>query len=57
MTALAAPLTGTVTAPVDLVAAADRAARLAEGARADNTRRAYRSDWAHFEGWCLAQIL
>lgn len=57
MTALAAPLTGTVTAPVDLVAAADRAARLAEGARADNTRRAYRSDWAHFEHWCHVQGL
>lgn len=51
------PLTGTVSIPVDLVAAADRAAGLAEGARAEATRRAYRSDWAQFEGWCRAQGL
>ncbi len=38
----------------DLAAAANRAAGLAEGARAEATRRAYRSDWQHFEGWCLA---
>ena len=57
MTALVTPVTGTVTAPVDLAAVADRAAGLAEGARAEATRRAYRSDWQHFEGWCLAQGL
>ncbi len=51
------PLTETVSIPVDLVAAADRAAGLAEGARAEATRRAYRSDWAQFEGWCRAQGL
>lgn len=34
---------------------AARAAELAESARAANTRRAYRSDWAHFETWCTAQ--
>jgi integrase len=57
MTALVTPITGTVTTPVDLAAAADRAAGLAEGARAEATRKAYRTDWAHFEGWCLAQGL
>ncbi|MXQ10944.1 site-specific integrase [Microvirga makkahensis] len=57
MTALVAPVTGTVTAPVDLAAAADRAAGLAEGARAEATRKAYRADWQHFEGWCRAQGL
>jgi site-specific recombinase XerD len=57
MAALVTPLTGTVTTPADLVAAADRAAGLAEGARAEATRKAYRSDWQHFEGWCLAQGL
>lgn len=57
MTALVTAVTGTVTTPVDLAAAADRAAGLAEGARAEATRRAYRSDWVHFEGWCRAQGL
>jgi site-specific recombinase XerD len=42
--------------PADLVAEAAaidaRAAEYAERARAANTRRAYRSDWAHFAGWC-----
>jgi site-specific recombinase XerD len=57
MTALVAPVTGTVTAPVDLAAAADRAAGLAEGARAEATRKAYRADWQHFEGWCHEQGL
>jgi integrase len=41
----------------NLSAVAERAAGLVEGARAVNTRRAYQSDWAHFEGWCLAQGL
>jgi integrase len=57
MTTLATPISAALTAPVDLAAAADRAAGLAEGARAEATRRAYRSDWTHFEGWCLAQGL
>jgi integrase len=48
---------GTLAYPLDLATVADRAAGLAEGARAEATRRAYRSDWQHFEGWCLAQGL
>jgi hypothetical protein len=40
-----------------LAVVADRAAILAEAARAEATRRAYRSDWAHFEGWCLGHGL
>lgn len=28
-----------------------------EGAKAENTRRAYRSDWRHFEAWCRLQGL
>lgn len=35
---------------LELLAA--RAAGLAEGARAANTRKAYTSDWAHFTAWC-----
>lgn len=57
MTALVTPATGIVTAPADLAAAADRAAGLAEGARAEATRKAYRADWQHFEHWCQMQGL
>jgi integrase len=32
---------------------ADAATGFAEGARADNTRRAYAADWACFSSWCL----
>ncbi len=35
-----------------LVALADEAAALAENARAVATKRAYQSDWTHFENWC-----
>lgn len=42
---------------LDLAALADRAAGLAEEARAANTRRAYRSDWRQFSEWCGAQNL
>ena len=39
----------TALAPLDL----DRQARLfLAAAKAPNTLRAYRSDWAHFESWC-----
>ena len=35
-----------------------RAARaFMESAKAPNTRRAYRSDWCHFESWCRSQGL
>src|SRR4051812_27582359 len=37
---------------VELAAVAGRAATLADGARAEATRRAYRSDWGHFADWC-----
>lgn len=33
------------------------ARQFAAQARADNTLRAYRSDWRHFENWCAAQNL
>lgn len=36
----------------DLDYLAARAAGLAEGARAANTRRAYAADWRHFATWC-----
>jgi len=36
---------------------AEQARLFIEGAKADNTRRAYRSDWRHFETWCRAQRL
>jgi site-specific recombinase XerD len=57
MTAIAAPIIGAVAHPIDLATVADRAAGLAESARAANTRRAYRSDWAHFQNWCAAHGL
>ena len=31
---------------------AQAASEFAEGARAENTRRAYASDWADFSAWC-----
>ena len=37
---------------LDLAEVADRATILADGARAQATRRAYQSDWRHFEAWC-----
>ena len=36
---------------------ADQARQFIEGAKAENTRRAYRSDWRHFETWCRLQGL
>lgn len=36
---------------------AEQARRFIEGAKAQNTRRAYRSDWRHFETWCRTQGL
>ncbi|MFG5121728.1 tyrosine-type recombinase/integrase [Methylorubrum sp. POS3] len=41
----------------DLEALAARAAGLAKEARAANTRKAYRSDWAHFTAWCARHDL
>ena len=35
----------------------ERARGLMEAAKADNSRRAYRSDWRHFESWCRSQAL
>ncbi|MEA1835170.1 tyrosine-type recombinase/integrase [Methylobacterium durans] len=57
MTALAQFVDGTLGAPLDLDRLADRAAGLAEGARAPATRRAYRSDWRQFEAWCAGHGL
>jgi site-specific recombinase XerC len=33
---------------------ADRASEFAHNSKSENTIRAYRSDWAHFESWCKA---
>jgi site-specific recombinase XerD len=33
---------------------AEAASEFAEGARAENTRRAYAADWADFSAWCIA---
>ena len=33
---------------------ADRASEFVHHAKAENTIRAYQSDWSHFEGWCEA---
>ncbi len=56
MTTLTRLLHGTIAHPIDLATVADRAVSLAEGARAKATRRAYRSDWVHFERWGLMSI-
>jgi site-specific recombinase XerD len=42
---------------VDLRALADEAMGFAVQARSENTRRAYRSDFEHFDGWCRKQRL
>ncbi len=47
----------TTTAAAELVALADRARGFGEAARADNTLRAYRSDWRGFTRWCSAHGL
>ena len=36
---------------------AQRARGFMEAAKAENTRRAYRSDWRHFESWCQSHGL
>jgi site-specific recombinase XerD len=33
---------------------ADRASEFAHHSKSENTIRAYRADWCHFEGWCKA---
>src|SRR4051812_40138352 len=38
--------------PADLAAPLDKARAYAEQATSENTRAAYRSDWAHFSAWC-----
>jgi site-specific recombinase XerD len=42
-------------APLDHLAQRTRA--FMEAAKAENSRRAYRSDWRHFESWCRSQGL
>jgi site-specific recombinase XerD len=41
-----------IATPADLDTLAGRARAYAEGARAAATRRAYKSDWRHYENWC-----
>src|SRR5690349_17385957 len=41
----------------EVAALAQRARAFIEGAKAANTRRAYQSDWRHFEAWCRLQGL
>ncbi|HEX2973237.1 MAG TPA: site-specific integrase [Tepidisphaeraceae bacterium] len=43
---------GVIGTAEDLAALAEQATRFADGARAEATRQAYRSDWRHFEQWC-----
>lgn len=60
---LSPPLPGPIeadasgTLPAHLDRLADRARGYAEAASSANTRRAYASDWAHFDGWCRRQAL
>jgi integrase len=44
----------TIHQPADLALPLDKARAYAEQATAENTRAAYRSDWAHFTTWCEA---
>ena len=37
--------------------AAEQAKTFARQARAENTKKAYRSDWRHFEAWCVEREL
>jgi len=58
MTTLPTPAFETALGEVlDLEAFAARAADLAAGARAEATKKAYRSDWGHFASWCAGQGL
>ena len=41
----------------ELVELTRRARSFIEAAKSENTRRAYRSDWRHFEGWCRGRDL
>ncbi len=41
----------------ELAALASRARTFIEAAKAESTRRAYRSDWKHFEAWCQTRDL
>ena len=55
MSALAAPIGAPRPATelaAEVAAIERRTAEYAERARAANTRRAYRADWAHFAAWC-----
>src|SRR4051794_6063408 len=50
--ALVVPFDGAQTASPEALTAWARAEHYARGSRASATRRAYRSDWVHFEAWC-----
>src|SRR6185369_6069047 len=51
--------TSIASAPLDsqMASLADQIRGFLTAAKAPNTRRAYRSDWRHFEGWCAAHQL
>ena len=38
--------------PAELAPVVEQARHYAEQSRAENTRRAYRADWTHFNAWC-----
>src|SRR5215467_12444427 len=57
MTADITTALGICCTPAVMVDLAKRAADYAEHAKADNTRRAYASDWDHFACWCRAHHL
>ena len=52
---LIAAAQGRALAPLDRLGEQTRS--FIEAAKAENTRRAYRSDWRHFESWCRGQAL
>jgi hypothetical protein len=41
--------------PAEIAELAERAKSYAQSAKADSTRKAYDSDWRHFEAWCRAR--
>src|SRR5689334_16350104 len=51
------PTTLDAAAAAHLAALLEEAGQYADRARAANTLRAYRSDWAHFTAWCTEQRL
>ena len=52
MSTAIAVYTGSFTAVIPITDAASRAEAYAQQAKSQATRKAYRSDWEHFESWC-----